>query len=613
MRTDRQIDWNLHHAWAQRLNTPDNHYRELGTDPALLAVLSNRLDGIVRRMANVLLRSGRSGVLNRARDFSCCIVTADCQLVAAADSLPIHVLSGPDLMARALCALEPALARGDAYLNNSPYHGCSHPADHTILVPVFDEAERHRFTVLVKAHQADIGNSVATTYFATARDVYEEGALLFPSVRVERNYRRISDIVRMCELRIRVPQQWRGDFSAMVGAARIGERELTHLAAEIGWDTLDGFCAVWFDYGERRMRQALSRIPAGSASAVSVHDAFPGTPPEGVVVKAEVIIDAANGRISIDLRDNLDCLPCGLNLSEACARTAAMLGVFNSLEANIPKNAGSFRCIEVLLRENCVVGIPRHPASCSAATTNLADRVANCVQAAIAQVGDGVGMAEFGAPIPATCPVISGIDPRTGARYINQIFLGVTAGAARPRQDAWLTGVHVGNGGLCFIDSVELAELCHPLHVFERRLVPDTEGAGRTTGSPVLEVEYGPVGNPMEVAYVSDGNRHAALGVRGGLAGGTADQLLRKIDGSKERLPQAAQITIQPGETIVARCNGGGGYGPPRERAPAHVARDVRDGYVSRARAKSIYGVALDASGEVERDATLLLRNRAPS
>ncbi|MEK9902104.1 MAG: hydantoinase B/oxoprolinase family protein, partial [Rhodospirillaceae bacterium] len=64
-------------------------------DGVQLALLSNRLDGIVKKMANTLLRTGRSGVLNMARDFSCCIVTADCDLLAAAESLPIHVLSGP--------------------------------------------------------------------------------------------------------------------------------------------------------------------------------------------------------------------------------------------------------------------------------------------------------------------------------------------------------------------------------------------------------------------------------------------------------------------------------------------------------------------------------------
>ena len=147
-------------------------------DGAQLAVLNNRFEGIARKMANTLLRAGRSGVLNRARDFSACIVTADNQLLAAADSLPIHVLSGPDLMAAAMQQFHPNLQRGDAFLHNSPYHGCSHPADHTILVPVIDDEGVHRFTVVAKAHQADIGNSIPTTYHGTASDVYEEGALI---------------------------------------------------------------------------------------------------------------------------------------------------------------------------------------------------------------------------------------------------------------------------------------------------------------------------------------------------------------------------------------------------------------------------------------------------
>ena len=47
---------------------------------------------ICREMTNTLLRSGRSAVLNMARDFSCSIVTADNQLLASAEGLPVHVI-----------------------------------------------------------------------------------------------------------------------------------------------------------------------------------------------------------------------------------------------------------------------------------------------------------------------------------------------------------------------------------------------------------------------------------------------------------------------------------------------------------------------------------------
>src|SRR3954464_909587 len=191
-------------------------------DPVLLAVIANRLDTIVREMENTLLRTGRSAVLNMARDFSCALITGDNRLLASAEGLPVHVI-GMEFLAQAMTALHDDLTEGGAFLHNDPYLGNTHPADHVILVPVFFEGV-HLFTAAAKAHQADCGNAQPTTYMPYARDVYEEGSLIFPAVRVQRDYRDVEDIIRMCRRRIRVPDQWYGDYLAMLGAARIGER-----------------------------------------------------------------------------------------------------------------------------------------------------------------------------------------------------------------------------------------------------------------------------------------------------------------------------------------------------------------------------------------------------
>ena len=107
-------------------------------DPVLMAVLHRRMEGVVGKMQNTLLRTARSGVINVARDFSCAILTGDARLLAAGESLPIHVMVGSDMMAASMAALHPELQSGDAYLHNSPYHGCSHAADQSILIPVID-------------------------------------------------------------------------------------------------------------------------------------------------------------------------------------------------------------------------------------------------------------------------------------------------------------------------------------------------------------------------------------------------------------------------------------------------------------------------------------------
>ncbi|MCZ6838124.1 MAG: hydantoinase B/oxoprolinase family protein, partial [Alphaproteobacteria bacterium] len=527
-----------------------------GMDGVKLALLSNRFEGISRKMGNTLMRTGRSGVLNIARDFSCCILTSDHELTAVAESLPIHVLSGPDIMAASMQEFHPELKRGDAFLHNSPYHGCSHPADHTILVPVIDDDGIHRYTVAAKAHQADIGNSIPTTYHGTARDVYEEGALIFPATKVQENYETNMDIVRMCRMRIRVPDQWWGDFLAMIGAARIGEREILELGKDVGWDTLATFNQQWFDYSEQRMVSAIRNLPAGTATRQSTHDAIPGTPDDGITVTSTVTVDPAAAMITVDLLDNPDALPCGLNLSEACARTAAMVGVFNSIDHTVPKNAGAFRRLDILLREGSVCGIPKHPTSCSAATTNVADRVSNPTQAAMAEIADGLGLAECGGIMTPGLGVISGTDPANGKPYVNQIMLAFTGGAGGPNADCWQTICHVGNGGLCYYDSVELDELRHPLYVHARNFSADTEGAGRFCGARSAYSEYGPIRGTMDVAYVSDGAINNAKGVRGGSDGTAAGQHKISRNGDRVDLPNVGVVTLETGERIVSQTTG---------------------------------------------------------
>lgn len=574
-----------------------------------LAIFSKRIEGIASKMQNTLLRTARSGVINTGRDFSCCILTAESELVAVAESLPIHVMAGPDLMAQWMKRFHPKLAAGDAFLHNSPYHGCSHAADLSVLVPVIDETGQHRFTVLAKAHQADIGNSIPTTYHAAARDLYEEGALIFPATKVQIGYEDILDIIRLCEMRIRVPEQWRGDYLASLGAARVGERELITLAGKIGWNRLDALVQAWFDYSERVMHLAIGHLPGGVVKGYTIHDPFPGTPAEGILINATVEVEPEAGRITVDLRDNIDCLPNGLNLSEACARTAVMVGTFNSLGLSVPTNAGSFRRLTVHLRENCVVGIPRHPTSCSVATQNVADRLTNAVQLAFANLADGYGLAEVGAVQSAAQAVVSGRDPARGNRaFVDQLILGDTLGAAGPCADGWLAMITTGTAGMSFFDSVEVDEIRHPILIHQRRLVPDSEGPGRFRGAPASLVEFGPRGTEIEVLYQSDGTVHPPQGARGGNSGGGASNYVTRRDGRVEPANGWVIVRLEPGDRVTGISPGGGGYGPAIERDPVSVQADVTEGYISRDRAFQVYGVVIDTAGSLDMPATIKTR-----
>jgi N-methylhydantoinase B len=565
--------------------------REL--DPTLMAVLAHRFEAIVREMTNTLFRTGRSSILNMARDFSCSIITADDQLFAAAEGLQVHVL-GAGLQTSSMSRLHPDLREGDAYLHNDPMLGNTHTADHTILVPVFFGGE-HVFTASAKAHQADCGNAEPSTYVTYVEDVYAEGGLVFPCVKVQEDHEDVEDVIRMCRRRIRVPEVWYGDYLAALGAARIGERRLQGVIARYGVETIRAFVTAWLDYSERCMEQAIRKLPARQLRARSRHDPIPGLP-EGVEVNVTIDVDPEAGRVSFDLRENPDCIPFGLNVSESCARGGCIIALLNCLEEDIPRNAGSFRRVEVLLREGSIMGGLIEPYSASVATTNVLNRMINAAQSAFCQLGDGEGLAEGAGAMGVGYAVFSGTygneDP-----YVSEMVIGNNGGPASPHCDGWITYAMPDCSKTIYIDSVEMLERTYPLHFRSFRLLADSGGAGRLRGGPASEVIYGPRATPLRVFYLADYARYPAQGVRGGLPGASASASVIDADGSEREVEPVGDSLLAPGQWIRGVEAGGGGYGDPLERDPEAVLRDVLERWVSARAALDVYGVVLSEHG----------------
>jgi N-methylhydantoinase B len=570
---------------------------EADFDPYMTAIIANRIDGIIREMTNTLLRAARSGVINGARDFSCSICTGDNRLLASAEGLPIHIF-GSHMQTQAMCDFAgDTLREGDCYLHNDPYSGNTHAGDHTYLVPVFVDGE-HLFTAVAKAHQADIGNALPTTYMAGAKDQYAEGALIFPAVRIQRDYEMVEDVVRMCRSRIRVPDQWYGDFLAGIGSARIAERRLKELCAKYGTEQIKAFVRHWFAYSEQRMVQAIRTLPRVTLKNTGAHDPFGELLPDGIPLNVVIDIDPDAAMIEIDLMDNVDNVDCGFNESEACTSASTIAGIFNALDTSVPRNYGSFRRIRLKLRDGCVAGRPQFPHSCSVGTTNVADRLVNIVQSAFAQLGEGWGLAEGGLGMGAGCAVVSGKDHRVdNAAYVNQLFLANAGGPGSPNADGWVTyGLPVA-AGLMYRDSVEIDELKHPIAIRFLRLMPGTGGAGKFRGAPAMEVAYGPKERPMEVIWPCDGTVYPPKGVLGGHEGQRCRHWKVGANGQEEELPNITVLTIRKDEYVKGNQAGGGGYGDPLDRDVRRVLNDVLERYETPDRARDIYGVVFSGSG----------------
>jgi N-methylhydantoinase B len=140
--------------------------------------------------------------------------------------------------------------------------------------------------------------------------------------------------------------------------------------------------------------------------------------------------------------------------------------------------------------------------------------------------------------------------------------------------------------------------------------VTDSGGAGFHRGGNGVEKRYIYL-EPGEVSIHDDRWLTRPWGVLGGEPGGRSEKILRRADGSEERLPSKCdQVVVEPGDMLVFRTAGGGGWKDRLDRPAETVARDVSYGLVSREHARAGYGVVLAEDGTVDADATEAERSR---
>ena len=159
----------------------------------------------------------------------------------------------------------------------------------------------------------------------------------------------------------------------------------------------------------------------------------------------------------------------------------------------------------------------------------------------------------------------------------------------------------------------EQLEAKYPILVESYRLREDSAGPGRQRGGLGAEMVVQAL-SPFSVTTRIDRVHCKPWGLHGGHEAAGNGIAIRKDGKWQEDHPNAKifNVRLGRGDAYKMLSGGGGGFGDPSERDPELVAHDVREGYVSRERAKSVYKVALTANGQVSKDVTATLRASAP-
>lgn len=565
-------------------------------DNFLMLVLRRRFEAIIREMTYALFKSGRSGVLNTAMDFSCSLTDSKFQTISVALGLATHV-GAIELIPRSVAEKHgDALRPGDCFAHNDSYLGNTHCGDFTLCVPVFHKGKVCFYTI-ARAHFADIGFPIPTTYHSTARDAYEEG-LTFPCVRIQRDYQDIPEVLDIAKANIRAPEQFYGDYLACVAAVRTGERRLQELCEKYGPDVVEEFIEQFQDYSERMAMDAIAGMPKGKVTRTTYYDSSLPQYPKGLPITATLEVDPDRKMITIDVTDNIDNVPLGINLTESTTLSTSRMVSLNVLGPKVPRCTGAFRRIEVKMREGAMIGKPKFPAATSCATTNVNHAFGSHLFTLFADISPDYGAAYGPSGLPGSCPVVSGVDPRNNdSPFVNQILLGAWSGPAVAGAEAWLAYVSSGSQGYPWQPSIEITEQQQPLLIEEIGIRVDSGGAGEFQGGPGSRVVFQAHLTPVRMVINSAAHDNPPQGVRGG--GTAAPTRIWKQDtsGNLTDLGIDIDIVLQPGERLISEGCGGGGYGDPSLRSAEKVAYHLREGWITPEFSRRYYGTVSSAAG----------------
>jgi N-methylhydantoinase B/oxoprolinase/acetone carboxylase alpha subunit len=389
-------------------------------------------------------------------------------------------------------------------------------------------------------------------------------------------------LLAVLRLNSRVPDIFIGDLNAQIAACTIGKRRLAELAASHGAETLVAMFAHLIDRSEAMTRAALRSLPAGT---YGYHDFLDN---DGVDLDARIRIEVAvtvrDGGMLCDFAGTSGQVRGPFNMVPSGSFAAASFAVRALLDPDIPTNEGCFRPIALKLEKGSILDpIQPAPVGCRALT---AKRVAGCILGALrAAAPDRI-------PADASGELVTirfGGRRADGSPFVTtqHVVGGSGAGEGKDGVDVIQTDL---TNGLCV--PAEAMEQDYPIRVHEVSFARDSGGPGRWRGGLGAVHTYEMLNDGIVVTYRGERHYVAARGADGGQSGGLARAWVERRSGGIDEIPSKAVITLKRGDRLVVRTAGGGGFGPPAERATDAVAQDLANRKISADAAGRIYAVA---------------------
>ncbi|MBT6277872.1 MAG: hydantoinase B/oxoprolinase family protein [Chromatiales bacterium] len=561
-------------------------------DPITLDLIENALRNARHEMDAVLFRSAMSPVIREQHDEFPMITDAKGRMIVGQFGSYVS-----EMLANEAMTLYP----GDVILQSDPYRcggAVSHINDWMVLIPIFYDDQVVGFSSMF-GHMMDVGGPVPCSMPTAATSIFGEGLRIPPIKIYERGVmnKAALDIIMN---NTRTPGMNYSDLMAIIAGSRAGERRVVEICERFGRDRYLNACNALLERTNRAMRQLIVQNLPEEPQAFEdyVDDDGLGNGP----FKMALTVWREGDHAYFDWTGTSAQAPGPINFYLHEGMFKMFIGVYMIMvfDPQILFNDGFYDLIHVSMPKGSLVN-PKFPAALGCRTHALA-RQFDVLGGALSKKAPEMATAAGYGSSPHF--LYSGTAADGTDFQLMEILYGGIPG--RPVGDGM-----DGHSWWPLFENIptEYLESYYPLVIERYGSIADTGGPGKHRGGNGVEKVY----RLLEKGNISiHDDRHLTQpwGILGGQPGGCSEKQLVRANGDEMPLPSKVDnVAVEPGDRIVFRTAGGGGWGDALERDPESVRLDVLRGLASAQTAHDQYGVVVH-EGRVDVRATEDLRTK---
>jgi len=547
-------------------------------DPITLEIIQNSLQAAADEMFAAMRRTAMSAIIYEVLDMGTGITDRHGEIAGSGAGIPAFVGVLDKTVKQIMAKFDQPgdIEPGDIFITNDPYNGgVTHLNDMVLTMPVFAEGEIVAWTANI-AHWNDVGGMVPGSMSTDATEIFQEG-MIYPGVKLISRGRPLRSVFDILTANCRMPDFLTGDLWAGVASVRVGERRILEIVNKYGKDVFIHALEQYMEYGEQVSLNAIKQLPKGVYSLEEPQDG-------GQVYK--VTVEITDDEFIIDLRDNPDQDKGPFNMSADDAIVAAQIAFKNVTSPERIANGGTFRPLKVFLRHGSVFN-PKHPAAMGIyyeISIRLHDLIVRCLAE---HMPDRLPAGGFS----SICGTLfGGIHPDTGRAYaVIEPELGGWGGS--PAGDG-MPGQFSAFHGETYNCPAEVAEARYGVTVDYLSFHDEDGGAGLHRGGKGVRIDYRIRSDNawLTVAYTRD--KVPPWPLKSGQPGSPNHVIIRRANGGEqERYSVVSGLTLNTDDVIQVMTGTGAGWGDPKQRDPALVKEDLKNGYITPEQAKRYYGL----------------------